>query len=117
LVWAATKNIGISGVEETGHVVVDGLVDSLALLHGLDLLVHELEVLGLGGEGSDGLLLATKAIKAMVVVQADDSRHVADEGVGVGVAACTASVFLLEAAQTKKWDATSFSHGSTHSLF
>eukprot|EP00955_Chlamydomonas_euryale_P056838 356567-Chlamydomonas_euryale.AAC.8 len=75
-------------VQQTSHVVVDGLVHGLALLQGLDLLVHEVEVLRLGVEGSHLRLLAAVAVKAVVVVQANNGGHVRQQGVGVGVAVC-----------------------------
>ena len=74
-------------VEEPGHVVVDGLVDGLALAQRLDLLVHEVEVLAALVERGDLLDLAAVAVVGVVVVEADDGGHVGDEGVGVGVAA------------------------------
>jgi hypothetical protein len=78
----------LGGVQKARHVVVDGLVDGLALLEGLDLVVHQVKVLGLGVQGGDAGLAAALAVEAVVVVQADDGGHVGDEGVAVGVAAC-----------------------------
>ena len=115
-------------VKQSGDVVVDGLVDRLSRLEGLDLLVHEVEVLGLRGEGGDlvwdqsvsivrivrqmgewvdGWLalcppsipailikiiratylrdLPSFAVEAVVVVKANDGRHVGDERVAVRV--------------------------------
>ena len=54
---------------------------------GAHLGVHEVKVLCLGGQGRDVLLLATVAVQAVVVIQADDGGHVADQRVAVGVAA------------------------------
>mmetsp|Transcript_5430 Transcript_5430/g.18886 ORF Transcript_5430/g.18886 Transcript_5430/m.18886 type:complete len:398 (-) Transcript_5430:65-1258(-) len=74
-------------VEEAGHVVVDRLLDGLALHQVLHLAVHVVEVLGLRRERGDVVVLAPLAVAAVVVVQADDSGGVGDEGVGVRVAA------------------------------
>lgn len=68
-------------------MVVDGLLHTLALLERLDVLVHEVKVLRGGVQRSDALLLAAKAVKGVVVIEADDGRHLGDEGVGIGVAA------------------------------
>ena len=57
-------------VEEPGHVVVDRLLDGFARLEILDLLVHQVEVLGLGGKRGHVLLLAAETVEAMEVVQA-----------------------------------------------
>ena len=76
-------------VEQAADVVVDRLVHGLALLERLDLRVHELKVLRLGRERRDALLAAALAVERVVVVEADDGRHVADERVAVGVAAFT----------------------------
>lgn len=70
-------------------MVVDGLLHGLTILQRLDLLVHEVKVLGLGVQGSDGCNLAAVPVQAMVVIQADHGGHVRDQGVGVGVAACS----------------------------
>lgn len=53
------------------------------------LLVHELEVLGLGVQGCHLLPGAALPVQAVEVVQADDSGHVADQGVAIRVATCT----------------------------
>lgn len=55
------------------------------------LLVHQVEVLRLGREGRHSSLLAALAIQRVVVVEADDGGHVADQRVAFGVAAprCT----------------------------
>ena len=57
-------------------MVVDGLLHRLALLERLGLLVHEVEVLGLRVQSSHALSLAAKPVQRVVVVQADDGRHV-----------------------------------------
>jgi len=44
---------GLGGVEGSVDVVVDGLLDSLALLKVLELLVHSVKVILLGVEGSE----------------------------------------------------------------
>jgi hypothetical protein len=78
---------GLGRVQQAGDVVVDGLLDGLALLERLHLLVHEIEVVGAGVQRRHGLLLAPVPVQGVVVVQADDSGGVADQRVGVGVAA------------------------------
>merc|ERR1719258_752851 len=55
-------------VEEPGDVVVDRLLDGVPRLEGLDLLVHEVEVLGLRGKRGHILLLAAIAVEAVVIV-------------------------------------------------
>lgn len=69
-------------------MVVDGLIDRLALLEGLNVLVHELKVLGLEAQSSDVQVLAASAVLRVVIIKADDSGHVADQSVAVRVAAC-----------------------------
>lgn len=51
------------------------------------LLVHEVEVLSLRCQSSDSLFSTALPVQAVVIIKADDGGHVADEGVGVGVAA------------------------------
>lgn len=48
---------------------------------------HEVEVLGCRVQSSDLLLFTAIAVKAMVVIKADDCGLVGDEGVGLGVTA------------------------------
>jgi hypothetical protein len=74
-------------VEEAGDVVVDGLLDRLALLDRLHLLVHEVEVVGPRVERGDALLLPAGPVQGVVVVEAYHGRGVADERVGVRVPA------------------------------
>lgn len=50
--------------------------------------VHEVKVLCLWCKCSDCLLLAAVTVQAVIVIQANDGGHVADEGVAVGVSAC-----------------------------
>ena len=69
-------------------MIVDGLIDGLALLESLDVLVHELKVLGLKAQRRDVEVLAASAVMRVVVIKADDGRHVADQSVAVRVAAC-----------------------------
>ena len=68
-------------------MVVDGLIDRFALLESLDVLVHELKVLGLEAQSGDVQVLAASAVLRVVIIKADDSGHVADQGVAVRVAA------------------------------
>jgi hypothetical protein len=50
------------------------------------LLIHEIEVLCLGVQGSDLLNLAAVTVEAVIIVKADDSGHVTNQGVAIGVA-------------------------------
>eukprot|EP00963_Diacronema_lutheri_P007453 scaffold649_cov347-Pavlova_lutheri.AAC.92 len=54
---------GFSGVQDSRHMVVNGLVHRLSLSQGLDLIVHEVKVLGLGCKGGHTCILATVAIQ------------------------------------------------------
>ena len=96
----------LSGVQQARHVVVDGLVNSLPLLKRLHVLVHELKVLCLGAQRSDVQRLAAIAVLCMVVVEADDGGHVADQRVAVRVATCMSSGFsrILQAEQDARCD-------------
>jgi len=74
---------GLGSIESSVDVVVDGLLDSLAVLEGADLLEHEVEVvLALIESGETGLLAAV-AVVEMVVIEADDGGEVTNEGVGL----------------------------------
>ena len=96
----------LSGVQQARHVVVDGLVNSLPLLKRLHVLVHELKVLCLGAQRSDVQRLAAIAVLCMVVVEADDGGHVADQRVAVRVATCMSSGFQEFRRPNKMPDAT-----------
>lgn len=74
-------------VEQPGDVVVDGLIHGLPFLESLNLLVHQVEVVGPRVERGDALLLPPGPVEGVVVVEADHGGGVADEGVGVGVPA------------------------------
>ena len=74
---------GLGGVQSTVDVVVDGLRDRLAILQGLDLLVHEVEVVLALIEGGKTGLLAAIAVVEMVIIEADDGGKIGDEGVGL----------------------------------
>lgn len=67
-------------------MVVDGFLDGLALLDGLDLLVHEVKILRLWRKRGDTLLLAAITVQAMVIIQADNGGVVRQQSVRVGVA-------------------------------
>ena len=54
----------LGGVQQAGDVVVDGLLHRLALLQGLDLLVHQVKVLGLGVQRSHARGGAALAVQA-----------------------------------------------------
>lgn len=49
------------------------------------LLVHELKVLRLGGQSGDFSLFTAIPVQRVVVIQANDSGHVANEGIAIGV--------------------------------
>mmetsp|Transcript_16818 Transcript_16818/g.40227 ORF Transcript_16818/g.40227 Transcript_16818/m.40227 type:complete len:217 (-) Transcript_16818:220-870(-) len=68
-------------VERSVDVVVDGLHDGLAVLEGLHVLEHEVELLLGGVERGEAGDLAAAAVVEMVVVEADDGGHVGHEGV------------------------------------
>mmetsp|Transcript_4334 Transcript_4334/g.9805 ORF Transcript_4334/g.9805 Transcript_4334/m.9805 type:complete len:407 (+) Transcript_4334:94-1314(+) len=74
-------------VHDTRDVVVDALVHALSLLERLDLLVHEVELLLLDVQRRLSGHLASLAIVEVVVVEADDGRHVTEQRVAVGVSA------------------------------
>mmetsp|Transcript_42916 Transcript_42916/g.108892 ORF Transcript_42916/g.108892 Transcript_42916/m.108892 type:complete len:455 (-) Transcript_42916:8-1372(-) len=65
-------------VLEARVVVVDGFVHCLALLQRLDLDTHQREVVLPGIQGRQARGLAAGTVVGVVVVQADDSHHVAD---------------------------------------
>ena len=70
------------GVQGSVDVVVDGLLHGLSRLERLDLLVHEVEVVLQRVEGGALGDFAAFAVVQVVVVEANDSREVRDEGVG-----------------------------------
>ena len=73
---------GFGGVEGSVNVVVDGLADGFSVLEGLNLLVHEVEVVLKGVKsGSLGYLTALTVVK-VVVIKADNGGEVRDKGVG-----------------------------------
>ena len=74
---------GLGSVKSTVDVVVDGLGDGLAVLQGLDLLVHEVKVVLALVEGGEAGHLAAIAVVEMEVIEADDGGEVGDEGVGL----------------------------------
>ena len=71
------------GVKSSVDVVVDGLLNSLSLLEGLDLLVHEVEVVLEGVKGSALGYLTSLTVVKMVVIEADDGGEVGNKGVGL----------------------------------
>lgn len=72
---------GLGGVKGSVDVVVDGLGNSLSVLQGLDLLVHEVEVVLKRVKGSQSSNLAAVTVVQVVVIKADDSGKVRDQGV------------------------------------
>ena len=94
---------GLGGVQSTVDVVVDGLGDGLTVLQGLDLLVHEVEVVLALIEGGEARNLAAIAVVEMVVIEADDGGEVRDEGVGLPSAVAEATA---EGSNCKKHDNT-----------
>ena len=82
---------GLGSVKSTVDVVVDGLRDGLAVLQGLDLLVHEVEVVLALIEGGEAGLLAAIAVVEMVIIEADDGGKVGDESVGLPSAVAEAA--------------------------
>jgi hypothetical protein len=74
---------GLGSVKSSVDVVVDGLRDGLSVLEGLDLLVHEVEVVLKRVEGGESRNLTSVTIIRMVVIKADDSGEVRDQGVSL----------------------------------
>lgn len=74
-------------VEEASDMVVDGLLDCLAIFDRLHLLIHEIKVVGPWVEGGHTVLLPAVPVQGMVVVEADHCGGVTDERVGVRVPA------------------------------
>ena len=76
---------GFGRIQETSNMVVDRLLDWFSVFDSLNLLVHEVEIIGSRVERRHTLHLPPGSVERVVVVQADDSGGVADEGVGVRV--------------------------------
>jgi len=72
LLWLIKSSIG---------VVVNGLHDRLSVLERLHVFEHKIELLLGRVEGCEARDLASLTIVEMVIIKADDSSHVRDEGV------------------------------------
>lgn len=74
---------GLGGVKSSVDVVVDGLGDALSVLEGLDLFVHQVEVVFKGVQGGQAGDLTSVTVVQVVVIKADDRGKVRDQGVGL----------------------------------
>jgi hypothetical protein len=74
---------GLRGVKSSIDVVVDGLTNGLSALEGLDLFVHEIEVVLKGVEGGKTGLLASITVVEMEVIKADNSGEVGNQSVSL----------------------------------
>mmetsp|Transcript_7522 Transcript_7522/g.10983 ORF Transcript_7522/g.10983 Transcript_7522/m.10983 type:complete len:406 (-) Transcript_7522:64-1281(-) len=74
---------GLGGVEGSVNVIVDGLGDGLSVLQCLDLLEHQVEVVLFSVQGGQSTLLTSITVVAVVIIEADNSGEVGNEGVGL----------------------------------
>ena len=72
----------LRSVKSSVDVVVDGLHDGLSVLEGVDLLVHEVEVILKRVQGGESRNLTSLTVVKMVIIKADDGGEVRDQGVG-----------------------------------
>ena len=74
---------GLRGVKGSVHVVVDGLLNGLSVLEGLDLLEHQVKVVLLRVEGGEARNLTALTVVGVVVIEADNGGEVRHEGVSL----------------------------------